>query len=257
MRKFSAGVFLNIYSSSRREWEDGLVFIQSLKNVEHIELLLEYIPSTHKEVEFFQNLRRDYRLIIHAPFMDLTLLSPHDAIIKASVAQLSKAYEFGRIIGAEAFTIHAGSKPKMWSNEQTLEKIEHAVHALSVDPILPVCIENMGVLTGVQIPIPGTEEEMSMVAQFSSVTLDVGHCIKSAIDPQKVVKKLSKKIYNIHLHDSTPHKDHLALGEGILDTAGLLSTLERESYDKFITLEVVGEDQIRSSWDTLSRYLSS
>ena len=80
MRQYSLGVFFNIFNKNKKDWEKQIKFINSLNGVEHIEVLIEEISLTKKDVDILKKMLKNYRIIIHAPFMDLTLLSPHKEI---------------------------------------------------------------------------------------------------------------------------------------------------------------------------------
>ncbi len=254
MRKYSLGVFLDIFDNNKDQWKKNVAFIESLKNVEHIEILLEYLPL-EEELSFFNKLRSRYKFIIHAPFFDLTLLSPHKEIAEASIKTLQKAYDIGRLIKAEAITIHAGQMPMYLSEEKTLEMLEKNLSVIKSSASLPICIENMTEKQSIQIPFPYTITHLRTIVSFSHLTLDVGHVMKSNVDPIVVLREFSKNIYDIHLHDAINGKDHLALGEGQLDLRKFLTTLDEQNYDKFVTLEVVGKEAISKSWNVLQNYL--
>lgn len=255
MKTFSVGIFLDILTKKQKEWEDNLQFVAGLTNVEHLELLLEYIPQSNREIIFFNRLAKQYRLIIHAPSLDLTLLSPHQEIVQVSLEKLRQAYQFAISINAELFTIHAGQMPKFWSEATTLKKLKDSVRKIQKSKKLPVCIENLVEKWSIQIAYPSTVNHYQHVAEFSDLTLDIGHFIKSGTNPLPVLKKFSNKIQNIHLHDAGKESAHLPLGKGILNITNFLKILEEIGYDKFITIELVGKEEIRTSWNILQRLI--
>ncbi len=255
MRKFSIGVFLDIFTDNRSQWEDDLAFVSRLPEVEHLELLLEYIPHTDRELAFFLRLRDRHKLIVHATSLDLTLLSPHVEIRKASFQKLRQAYECSRRIGANIFTIHAGLMPKFWTERKALKILKQQLQELQTYEALPVCVENMSENWSIQIPYPSTAAHIKNVAAIAPITFDTGHFLKSGSDPLATIKQLLGKIANIHLHDGQKGKAHLPLGFGSLDLSGLVKILTRGTYNKFVTLEVVGKKEIESSWQTLRKAL--
>jgi len=254
MKKYSIGVFLNIFTDNQSEWLDNLKFINSLNGVEHLEILPEYIPS-NKELDFFFNLQKKYRLIIHATFLDLTLLSPHQTINNESLKILEKCYQFGLSIKAEAFTMHAGYMSKFWKKEQVKNNITNMVTKLQKSKKMPVCIENLAEKWSIQIPYPCTLEHIEDVSKITNLTIDVGHLLKSGTNPYNVIEKYSNRICNIHLHDAVKDKDHMQLGTGNLDLDKLLLILDRVNYSGFLSIEVVNKDKIRNSWITLLKKL--
>lgn len=250
MRKYSIGVFLDIFTDNQSEWLDSLEFIDSLNNVEHLEILPEYIPS-NKELDFFFNLQEQYRFIIHATFLDLTVLSTHQVINSASLNILKKSYQFGLNIGAEVFTVHAGYMPKFWEKERVKKNIANMVVELQINEKMPVCVENLAEKWSIQIPYPCTLEHIEDVSRITNLTIDVGHLLKSDADPYGVIEKYCDRICNIHLHDAVEGQDHMQLDTGDLDLDKLLLVLDKINYDGFLSIEVVGRDGIRNSWTTL------
>ncbi len=255
MRKYSIGVFLDIFTDNQSEWLDNLEFINSLNDVEHLEILPEYTPSSNKELNFFFNLQKQYRFIIHATFLDLTVLSPHQVINSASLSILKKNYQFGLNIGAEVFTVHAGYMPKFWEKEQVKKNIANMVTELQINEKMPVCVENLPEKWSIQIPFPCTLEHIENVSKITNLTIDVGHLLKSGTDPCGVIEKYCDRICNIHLHDAVKGQDHMQLGTGDLDLDKLLLVLDKINYDGFLSIEVVGRDEIRNSWMTLLKKL--
>lgn len=250
MRKYSLGVFFDIFSKSQSERLENLKFVNSLRGVEHLEILSEHIPGK-EEFDFFFNLRKKYRLIIHAAFLDLTVLSPHQLINDVSLDILEENYQFGIKIGVEVLTIHVGQIPKFWKEDQARKNILSLVSKLQRKGKIPVCVENMPVKRNIQIPYPCSLEHIEKVSKIAPLTLDIGHLLKSGIEPYGVIERYGKRICNIHLHDATKGKDHLQLGTGDLDLNKLLFVLDKINYDGFLTLEVVGRKEIRKSWDRL------
>ena len=59
----------------------------------------------------------------------------------------------------------------------------------------------------------------------------------------------------IHLHDGCKGSAHLALGHGDLDLRKLLLLLRKIKYRHFLTIEVVGQTQIRDSWNMLMKHI--
>lgn len=255
MRKYSIGVFFDVLTDNQKDWEDNLAFVNSLDEVEHIEILLEYVPTKQKEIDFFLRLAKKYTVIIHAPFMDLTLLSVHTDIVDASIKILKKAYIFSQSMGAQAFTVHAGLMPSFWKKEVVFNTLKKNISKIQEDDDLPICIENMPERKSLQMPFPSTFEDYATVGSFAGLTLDNGHFMKSNVDFIPVLEKLTEKIHDIHLHDCKKTTDHLALGTGDLNIQKVLETLEKVDYDKFLTLEVVGREEIRRSWKILKEKL--
>src|SRR3972149_9550294 len=104
MKHYSLGVFFNIFGKDKKDWEKQVNFINSLDGVEHVEVLLEDTSLNNKQIRILKELLQNYRIIIHAPFMDLTLLSPHQEIVKTTISIFKKAIKIGKALNAETMT---------------------------------------------------------------------------------------------------------------------------------------------------------
>ena len=254
-RKYSLGVFFDIYTNKQTDWGKSLNFIQSLDGLEHLELLFEYIPTTKQEINFFTNLGKKYQLIIHSTFLDLTMLSPHNQINQISLAKFKQCYQLGLQLNAKAFTIHAGLMPAFWSKQQTNKQLKSQLNQLASSDQLPVCVENMSAKSSIQIPYPCTPQHLDDISKFTNLTIDIGHFLKTGVNPIPIITKHQKKIINIHLHDSRINQDHIALGKGNLDLSAFLNTLNKINYQNFVTLEIMGKKHIKQSWNTINQAL--
>lgn len=255
MRHYSIGVFFNVLSHKQQVWRENLNFVSRLPNVEHIELWTEYVPTSKNEIEFFIRLGQHFTFLVHAPFLDLTFLSPTQEIVDASVVKFSQAYEFAQRIDARVFTIHAGLMPSYWSEKVVLAKMKQGIKKLQGLSKMPICIENMAVKKSIQIPYPSTAAQIHNVARLSPLTLDIGHCMKGGVDPFPLLKRHVSVIDNIHIHNVRDGHDHVSLESGELNLKKFLIVLDELQYDKFLTLEVVGQKGIESSWKILQGLL--
>lgn len=67
--------------------------------------------------------------------------------------------------------------------------------------------------------------------------VDTGHYLRSQDDPVKVVEMLGERVYGVHLKDVKDATKFTLLGQGDLDTVGLLRTLIRNRFDGLLSLE--------------------
>ncbi len=261
MRKFSIGVFFNLFDRDIADWKEQARAIKKLGNVEHVEVLLEDTSITSKEQAFLKDLLSPYRIIVHAPFMDLTLLSPHKEITDSSIRIFKKALDIGEYLSAEVFTLHAGLHPNFWTSEQAKNQTSHLVKELAKTTSLKLAVENMSLGGKTQIPFPATIAQITELASSlppaGGVTIDIGHLLIDEFDVFDVIKKAKDKIYNFHLHDGHKGAAHLRLGDGDLNLKKFLFLLDEIQYKYFVTLEVVGRNEIRDSWKILQKNLPS
>ena len=95
------------------------------------------------------------------------------------------------------------------------------------DAPLKICIENVD-------SNPFTKSQLVALPLFMAspvfaLTLDVGHemCLQNA--DTHVFTEYPDKLYHMHLHDCDGKKPHLALGDGILDVEGKISSFKGET----------------------------
>src|SRR3989344_374181 len=249
MRQYSVGVFLNIFDHNTLDWQQQMDFIKSLSGVEHIEVLLEYIPQTNSEKSLISTFLQSYKVIMHAPFMDISLLSPHDEIVHASEKILAKTIDFAQKLSAQNLTIHADRYPNFWNSKMVKERVLNSLERLSLQFTPRLCIENLSYCGKTQIAYPVMPDEIIALAQALSndigITLDIGHLLKDGYKIYGLIEKLNRQIFDIHLHDGCKGSAHLALGHGDLDLRKLLLLLRKIKYRHFLTIEVVGQTQIR------------
>jgi sugar phosphate isomerase/epimerase len=260
MKLYSTGVFLNIISPDINLWQKEMKYIQGLDDVEHIEVWLEYIPKRKQEILLLTSFLKNYQVILHAPFMDLTLLSHHSEIIKKSEDILGEAIEIGNKLSAKVITIHSERHPFFWSKEEVKTRVVKSFVKLQKLTSASLAIENLSASGNTQQAYPQTPKQIIDIAQIlpkqSGVTLDIGHLLKDGYPIFPVIAKLKNRLVNIHLHDEYKGRAHLSLGTGNLKLMKLLLLLQDIKYNKFVSLEVVGKKQISESWLFLNKKLN-
>ena len=263
MKKYSLGVFLNIFKRDRVDWQRQIEFIRSLRKVEHVEIMLEETEIDTKDILFLSDNLKNYKIILHAPFMDVALLSLHEEIVQASFKILKKSIQIGSILDAKLITIHLERYPNAWSERDVVGKSMLWIDRLTKMSPFPFAVENLSFSGLTQIAYPSTKNGiinlMKKLPNSSGLTIDIGHLLKDGTDVFDVLKNTHKSVLNMHLHDGMKGSAHLRLGDGNLDLDRFFSFLKESKYDKFVTLEVIGEKEIRDSWklavDYSSRYL--
>jgi sugar phosphate isomerase/epimerase len=111
-------------------------------------------------------------------------------------------------------------------------------------------------------------EVMRLIGEYArwiGSTLDTGWFATHGVDPVKAVDELRPHLVHVHLKDilAAGSHDSCAVGDGIVDAAGMLSALPRAGYQGSITLEHEPYDGdpmpamtrslafVRSEWDKL------
>ena len=88
-----------------------------------------------------------------------------------------------------------------------------------------------------------TMNQISKRNKYIGVCADLGHWIRSGLDPIESLKKYEGRIFDVHAKDIVPGKDgfcnyhDVPWGTGISNFAGLMHELKRQGYNGCITLE--------------------
>lgn len=87
---------------------------------------------------------------------------------------------------------------------------------------------------------PGTPAEVAAAARSYGLgmTLDTSHAMLTAPHREDWFKTVLRQTSNIHLSSFSWKRTHLPLGQGALDSAGLLRALTMQNYCGMVTLEV-------------------
>ncbi len=262
--KFKKALFLHITSSNKRVWEHDLRRIKSFKHLDAVEIWLENNDIEGSDVKFLKSELAGYDIIIHAPFINMSLISSHKEINQTSIEILKKTIDIAKDMDAKLVTIHGGAYPIFMDLKevedvfvQNFAKLMNYAHSKEVN----ISIENISKRRSTQISYPvmlADIERIAMRLPDILFTLDVGHCTQNNDDYRSFLRKNINNIKNIHLHNG--HVDgsaHFGFNKkGDLDLQEFLNMLTDLQYENYVSLEVLGEDDIRQSWDILINTLT-
>ncbi len=241
----------------KEKLKEQITFINSLKNVDHVEVWIEGEPS-QLELRLLKSYLEKYEIIIHAPWVGLSLISPHREIRQTTLKLYLKALKTADILGAKLVTFHCGGSIIYESKEKimkilakNLEKIKSQHKGKTA-----LAIENVpAVPRGAQISYPGFPEDLTCLKKripWLNFTLDIGHVFQGGKDSKSIfnfLKKYKDSILDIHLHDATlKGKAHLALGKGSFDFNQFFCILDKIDYGGYVSLETISNKDIKSSW---------
>jgi len=259
---YSKGVFLNIVSKDKKNWKEQASFIDSLPNVEHVEVLLEE-SLTLPEIKYLKTLLRRYEIIVHGPFSHLSLISSHQEVREVTVKLYLRTLKIAEALGAKLVTFHCGSRTKFVPKEaaikifiQNIKKIKK----LSKGRV-PFTIENDPAgMRGIQFYYPSFLKDLVCLKRslpWLTFTLDIGHAFQNGEGLNKISKFLrtyKRSILDIHLHDAKlKGKDHLSLGKGDLKVGPFFQLLDKINYKNYLTLETVVREDTKKSWEKIHR----
>ena len=262
--KFSSGIFLNITSLDRKKWREDIRFIKFLKGVQHVEVWLEEIEINLSDLKFLKKELKKYRIIVHAPFINLSLVSSHQDINETTVEILKKTINKAYFLGSKITTIHAGGYP-LFMNKQEVKNIFIKNYSKILNYAkkkkIEIDLENISKNKTTQISYPVKLAEMNSIKKLIpeiKFTLDVGHCIQNNDNSfLSFIKKNFNRINNIHIHNAETDKQaHFGLNyKGDFNWRPFLDNLVKIGYDGFLTVEILEKDEIKKSWNLLQTKL--
>ncbi len=259
-RQFSIGRFLDLTSRDEDILRERLAKIAATPGIEHVEILWEQEEFSDAFFAEMQNSLAGIRKIIHAPFINTSLVG-HRVVNQAVMALHQNVYDRALALGAEVFTIHAGHQSVFQTNAEVNELLLESLGQLKISPQLKPTLENMPhgkrvIDYSTLSSLVELEAAGNQLPDFG-YTVDIGHVIQnSEVWPEWFIRN-KNRIYNIHFHDAVKNgKGHLQLGTADLNPAEFIGFLIEQGYDKFLSLEVVGESEINKSWEWLTQLTS-
>ncbi len=262
-KNYSKGVFLNIISKDKNDWKGQIDFINSLPDVNHVEVWIEENLKS-SELRFLKSLLKKYKIIIHGPFVHLSLISPHREIREITTKLYLRTLKIAEILRAEVVTFHCGTKTKFISKKAAADLLIQNLRGVKkrYKGKCTFTIENLPEEErGVQIHYPNSLEDLTYLKNslpWLNFTLDIGHAFQNGENLNKIskfLKRYKNSIFDIHLHDATLNgKAHLALGKGELNLVKFLSLLQEVYYENYLTLETITSKDTKFSWQKLLSY---
>jgi len=81
--------------------------------------------------------------------------------------------------------------------------------------------------------------------EWVGATLDTGNLVSRGGDPVRAVRELGERLMHVHLKDvpAVGSQDCVALGQGIVDVAGVIHQLQGIGYDDWLSIEVETADR--------------
>lgn len=259
---FKKGLFLHITSRDKDRWAKDIENFSNFQFLDFIEVWIEETNlSTDKIVWLKQKFSR-YEIIIHAPFINLTLVSLHKSINKATIDILKKTIDIGKQLGAKIITMHGGAFP-LFLNKYTVRKtfITNFKQLINyAKDKIEITIENISMKKTTQISYPVLLDELLEIQSLIpniNFTLDVGHCIQNNDKFTDFLVKNKNYIKNIHLHNAIKGGNaHFGFNKnGDLKLQHFLTLLKDINYSNFLSLEVLGKQDVKESWKLLLKSL--
>ncbi len=152
---------------------------------------------------------------------------------------LCRALEIAAEAEAETMSFWAGIKPAALDRATALDHLRRGIEAVLRRA------EAVGVDASFE-PEPGmlieTVAEWDEELRFPELrlALDVGHCLVTQdVDPADAIRTQAPRLGTVHLEDMRRGvHEHLPLGEGDMDIAGVLAALRDVGYGRLVSLEL-------------------
>jgi len=254
---YSKGVFLYTAPKDKKCWKEQINFINSLPNVNHVEVWIEE-SLNRSEINFLKSLLKNYNVLIHGPFVHLSLISPHQEVREITIKRYLQTLKVAKILGAKLVTLHAGTKIKFLSQKQAIKILIPSLRKLrkNYKGKIPFTIENLPPESGgVRDHYPASLKDLSYLKKllpWLNFTVDIGHAFQSRENLDKIsnfLRKYKNSVLDIHLHDATLNREaHLALGKGELNLDKFFRLLKEINYNNYVSLETVTKEDTYNSW---------
>jgi sugar phosphate isomerase/epimerase len=207
---------------------------------------------------------------VHAPFLNVNLISIDSYIKKASIQEYLDALDFAAKIGAQKITIHPGkptsnsSAYQEYYNQSFLEAITEIgnYYAQNHQDQFDLCIENMPSMEQFFMQ-PQTIRDFfdSQPFQNFHLTLDTAHAWTCGGDAiiEEFVEKFPDKLAHVHIVDNNSFTDdpHLEVGIGQINFEQFIAHLKDISYDGTLTIEIYGRNVCQRSREIIQSYIDS
>ncbi|MBI2583431.1 MAG: sugar phosphate isomerase/epimerase [Candidatus Aenigmarchaeota archaeon] len=231
--------------------------------VDHIEILLDHyklLNASNKETLLLKSVVANWENIIHAPFVNISIVHPNEKLRLASVAVYKSVIEVARVLDSKLVTFHGGSYPFYIDDMNVIEGAFNAsmteLVEAGIDNGISISIENLPRMMKTRIGYPSIFNEVKrMVSSMPQIkfTLDIGHVVENKEDILDYVKEFGQHISNVHIHDSDGKKSHLCIGKGNIDMGSVIKALN--TLGVYLTLETVNDDDTYESFKIIKDML--
>jgi sugar phosphate isomerase/epimerase len=255
----SYGAFVNVTGDDFYSWRRQLAQVRQLSDRRHVEIWLEDLAAIKQHMRKAVKLFKGERIIVHAPFVGLSLVTPWSELRQISLGRLTEAIDIAGELEAQVLTVHPGEVPAMEPKEAVLDRAAEAYTTLQRRAgDLVVTLENMpdrptakreGIVSGRNF------QELLERVPTMRFTLDIGHAVQNGDRYDVFLRKHAAAVANIHLHDGIKGgPGHLALGHGELEIDEFFTCIRAADYQGFISLETLGFADTELSWKIVTHH---
>ncbi len=239
------GLFVHANILPQREFKRQIGVVA--QECERLQIMVDH-PFGFENLAAYAKMpsRKDLALALHAPFMYVDCLSLDEDHRRLSLRRVFETLQRAKALDAEGVVIHLGkvidaaysSKRYLPVLQQSLDELSDVSHSEGVR----LLIENLppGKKSHASFPCtqPEIEEVLSRCGRLG-MCVDIGHVTRAKLDLRELLNRLGDRLGNVHIHDSTLEKDHLAYGEGVVDFARALGAFENIHYQGGLDVEIM------------------
>lgn len=187
---------------------------------------------------------------LHAPFgHDVDFTDPDSGFRRRSLEHLIRAADALQVLGGGLYVIHPGGEDHNWVWERE-SRLARSVEGLT--KAWELCRQRELTLV-VETPLPhllgGQLEDLAWLLnripmEGTGVCLDTSHTSLGGL-LFEAIERFAGRLIHVQASDNRGvTDDHLPPGEGVIDWARVVSTLERVSYRGVFMLEVAGDGDV-------------
>ena len=244
----SLGAFVNVHFREPASWARDLGRLEEFDGLEHVEVWMEPVPRTRRELAPLVDVFGGRRTILHGPFVELSLVHPLPELRQVAVDHLADACDVGAAMGAEVMTVHPGLAPAFEERRVLLERLAVSLSILRSrcegGPV--ISIENMpgrgGPTRQGLVTVDDCRELLELDPQ-TRFTLDVGHAVQNVDKWEHFLAQHADAVADVHLHGAEQDgRGHLSLLHADSDVRAEDFALARQTagYGGFVSIETLG-----------------
>ena len=200
---------------------------------------------------------------VHGPYVDLSLCSYNDHILKASIESCRETANLCYQIDAKIMTIHPGYANFMLSSIRELNKqqLKIAIHELLdsiTDQKLKICLENMPRDAHIMTDSNNIDEIFRSISRDDLfITYDTSHYYTCRGNVKDLWVKYHNIIKNVHLVDNFSRfsDTHPPLGTGKIKFRDIFDTLEKYNYNGPLIIEIASAKSLNQSINFINKFL--
>jgi sugar phosphate isomerase/epimerase len=202
--------------------------------------------------------KRGLQCTLHAPFHDMLPGARDRVILAATRKKFKRCFDLIKIFKPRSVVCHLGYLDCVHGSDMdrwlaTSVETWHQLLGVAAEQEVPVMFEN----TYERGPAVHRMLLEALNSPFAGFCLDTGHILAFAQAPLRDwLEILGGRLRQLHLHDNDGGRDeHLPLGKGVFDFAGLFSFLAAREIRPIVTLEPRSEKDLIESLIALDRFI--